>query len=283
MNRVRVTGTVPRMASSAFIDVAAGFKDRRLLPIPIDEAVQRVLAYCTFKDSGWSTYDLPAVHARSIGLLDQVTVWSLLFANALNGRVEFKQLSSFDRTLRRRFADLLGAIPADRDLHRMDDAEVAAVVRACQFGFDGAWAAKITKLGALYRPRAIPVLDGHVALAFGYQSGDLSTRVRRHGLNREERIDAIVRALAGYLREQQTTMARLRAEVSQTVPELAATAEADDKAPLISDLRLLDIVLWTAMDDHPVSRNRRSPKWLDRPIGVPVPREAAAPEPIRSA
>jgi hypothetical protein len=108
--------------------------------------------YCTSLYSGWAVYDLAGVSARSAGLLSEVTAWSLLFASALNGRVELRQLADFNRALRREFADRIGRIPADRDLHRMAEDEIAAVVHACQFGFDGAWAPRITKLGALYRP-----------------------------------------------------------------------------------------------------------------------------------
>ena len=42
-------------------------------------------------------------------------------------------------------------------------------------------------------------MDGYVGMAFGYQREDLSVRVQRFGLNRQERIEAIVRALAVYL------------------------------------------------------------------------------------
>ena len=44
-------------------------------------------------------------------------------------------------------------------------------------------APRITKLGALYRPAAIPVLDGYVGMAFGSRRDDLSVRVQRFGLN----------------------------------------------------------------------------------------------------
>jgi hypothetical protein len=66
-----------------------------------------------------------------------------------------------------KFAELLGLVP-DKDLAAMNDDELGRVVEFCSFGFPGAWAPKITKAGALFRPRAIPILDGYLALAFGY-------------------------------------------------------------------------------------------------------------------
>jgi hypothetical protein len=185
------------MTPPATIDMTAGFAGEVLGPIPIDEAASRIRVYCTSRYSGWAVYDLAGVSARSAALLTEVTAWSLLFANALNGRVELIQFADFNRTRRREFADRIGRIPGNRDLRRMTDDEIAAVVHACQFGFDGAWAPRITKLGALYRPAAIPVLDGYVGTAFGSRRDDLSVKVQRFGLNREERIAAIVRAMAG--------------------------------------------------------------------------------------
>jgi hypothetical protein len=237
------------MSSEVVIDVTAGFTGDVLGPVPLEEAISRILVYCTSRYSGWSVYELAGISARSVGMLNEVTAWSLLFANALNGRVDIKQIADFTRPLRREFADRIGRIPADRDLQTMSDDEVAAVIEACQFGFGGAWAPKIIKLGALYRPRAVPVLDAYVGMAFGYQRDDLSVKVQRFGLNRHGRIAAVVRAFAAYLGDYQTTMAELRAAVSPKVPELAASA-VPEKPPLVADLRLLDMVVWTAMDDR---------------------------------
>jgi hypothetical protein len=273
-------GTVPDMTSQTVIDVTGGFTGDVLGPVAVDEAASRILAYCTSRYSGWSVYDLAGISARSAGLLDEVTTWSLLFVNALNGRVDIKQIADFDRSRRREFAERIGRIPPDLDLHDAVDAEISAVIHACQFGFDGAWAPKITKLAALYRPAAVPVLDGYVAMAFGYRRDDLSIRVQRFGLSREERIAAIVRALAGYLRDHRSEMGQLRRAVSSTVPELAASPEGSDVVPLISDLRLLDMVVWTAMDDRLAIRAGQPPKWRGRPVGAHIPYESVAPEPI---
>lgn len=263
------------------IDVTADFDGDVLGPVPIDEAAGRILAYCTSRSSGWAVYDLASISARRAGLLDEVAAWSLLFANALNGRVDVKQLSYFDQSLRRGFASLIGRIPANLDLHNMNNDELSSVIDACCFGFKGAWAPKITKLGALYRPRAIPVLDGYVSMAFGYRSDDLSTVALRFGRGRRERISAIVHALAVYLHDHQGVMARLRTIIAPTVPELA-TAEAEVGLPLISDLRLLDMVMWTAIDDRLATRAGEPPRWLGRSIGSHISPAELAPEPIPS-
>ena len=270
---------MPGMSSGWAIDVTTGFAGDVLGPVPLDEAISRVLVYCTSRYSGWSVYDLAGIGARSVGMLSDVTAWSLLFANALNGRVDIKQIADFDRPLRRKFADRIGRIPADRDLQTMSVDEVDAVIAACQFGFSGAWAPKITKLGALYRPRSVPVLDAYVGMAFGYQRDDLSIKVQRFGLNRQERIAAIVRALAAYLRDHPAEIAELRAAASPTVPEVAASM-VPGEPPVVSDLRLLDMVVWTAMDDRLATRAGLPPKWFGRAVGAHIPYDAVAPEPI---
>ncbi|GAB3186897.1 hypothetical protein FHX75_111281 [Micromonospora palomenae] len=267
------------MTTAVVIDVTAGFPGDVLPPVPIDDAANRILAYCTSQHSGWAVYDLAGIGARSAGLLDEVSTWSLLFANALNGRIELKQIADFDLMRRREFAHRISRIPAEQDLHHLPDDQLNAVIHACQFGFDGAWAPRITKLAALYRPRAIPVLDGYVGMAFGYQRDDLSLKVQRFGLNRQERISAIVRAMAAYLRDHPGTLAQLRAEVAATVPELAAEQPGQQR-PLIADLRLLDMVVWTAMDDRLAINAGLPPRWLGRPLGAHIPYEAIAPVPI---
>ncbi|MFF4940726.1 DUF6308 family protein [Micromonospora sp. NPDC000729] len=267
------------MTTAVAIDVAAGFPGDVLPPVSIDDAASRILAYCTSHYSGWAVYDLVGIGARSAGLLDDVSTWSLLFANALNGRIELKQIANFDLTRRREFAHRVSRIPAGQNLHHLTHDQLNAVIHACQFGFDGVWAPRITKLAALYRPQAIPVLDGYVGMAFGYQRDDLSLKVQRFGLNRQERIAAIVRAMAVYLRDHAGTLAQLRAEVSPTVPELAA-AQPGNERPLIADLRLLDMVVWTAMDDRLAAGAGLPPKWLGRQPGAHIPCEAVAPVPI---
>ncbi|WP_344515818.1 ADP-ribosylglycohydrolase family protein [Dactylosporangium maewongense] len=76
-------------------------------------------------------------------------------------------------------------------------------------------------------------------MAFGYQRDDLSITVQRFGLNRQQRIAAIVRALATYLHDHRDTMAQLRALVlaQDTVPFAlwaAATHLADYRAAILT-------------------------------------------------
>jgi hypothetical protein len=74
-------------------------------------------------------------------------------------------------------------------------------------------------------------------------------------------------------------MVELRAAISPTVPELAASA-VPEKPPLVADFRLLDMVVWTAMDDRLAIRAGLPPKWIDRAVGAHIPYDAVAPEPV---
>lgn len=49
-----------------------------LRPVPLVDAVRRVRSYCTHPASGWSVYDLAAIHARDQGHFGQVRPWDLL-------------------------------------------------------------------------------------------------------------------------------------------------------------------------------------------------------------
>lgn len=69
--------------------------------------------------------------------------------------------------------------------------------------------------------------------------------------------------------------------MSETVPELAAGDTQAGKPPLISDLRLLDLVIWTAMDDRLAVASGRPMKWIGGPVGTYLPYETIASEPIR--
>jgi hypothetical protein len=129
------------------IDLTGGFASTALKPVPIEDAVRRILAYRTTPLSGWTVYDLVGITAREQGLFDHVTPWSLLYVNALNGRVDIKEVSAFTMDRRREFARLIAAVPAHKDLHALGESELAGVVNVCLFRFRGAWAPKITKLG----------------------------------------------------------------------------------------------------------------------------------------
>jgi hypothetical protein len=142
-------------------------------PVPLDDAVQRVVAFCCSPQSGFLGYDLAGSVAKTTGRLAEVGPWTILLADVLAGRVTAGNVHGFTCHLRL-FAELLAAVP-DKDLALLDDRESAAVAAFCSFGFPGAWTPKITKVGALFRPRAIPILDGYLAPAFGYSRDAFSS------------------------------------------------------------------------------------------------------------
>lgn len=125
------------------------------------------------------------------------------------------------------------------------------------------WAPKITKVAALYRPHAVPVLDGYVALAFGFARDGFSAY---DGGARRGRIGQVC-ALATQLQTAQDLLAKLRAEVKHLVPEIQ----------LISDVRLLDVIIWTAQDDRLERPGKPAGRWLSGAIGERTPLDAVAP------
>ncbi|MFI6132745.1 hypothetical protein [Micromonospora sp. NPDC051141] len=129
-----MTTELPEMAIDP---AAAGFDGDVLAPVPVTHAARRVLAFCTEPRSGWVTYHLAACSTRTTGMFDQVTTWSLLYANALAGRVDIEDVAGFSRERRRNFAARVAAVPEDSDLHTMDDDDVAAVANLCHFGYHG--------------------------------------------------------------------------------------------------------------------------------------------------
>lgn len=265
---VAVTSDRPEMVIAP---AAAGFDGDVLAPVPVTDAARRVLAFCTEPRSGWATYHLAARSTRSSGLFEQVTTWSLLFANGLAGRVDIGDVAGFSRGLRRDFAARIAAVREETDLHAMDDDDIAKVVHLCHFGYPGVWGPKITKVAALYRPQAVPVLDGHVAEVFGFNREGFSGRARQHGLDRRERIDKVVRALAIWTRIHRSEITALRNAVTPTVPEIQD----------LPDLQLIDIVLWTSQDDKPAYRRPgQGARWINRPVGMHVAADELRPVPI---
>jgi hypothetical protein len=205
-----------------------------------------VIAFASSPRSGFLAYDLAGHAARASGRLDEVGPWTLLLADALAGRVAVADVDGFIRHLEA-FVDLLVEVP-DVDLAAMDDDQLARVIDLCTFGFPGVWAPKVTKVAALYRPRAVPVLDGYMALAFGYARERFSNgREPRH-----QAIDAVVRALARRTRAQAPILAKLRRYAQAMVPEIWR----------VSELRLVDIVIWTSQDDRMKRTGKRLDAWL---------------------
>ena len=249
------------------IDLTKRFAGDVLGPIAMDAAAHRVLAYCTAPVSGWGVYDLMGVLARRQGGFRTIDSSTLLLANAINGQVSLANLAAFDLERRRDFAARVSRVPATAELARMDGPGVDAVVDVCCFGFPGVRGPKITKIGALFRPGAVPMLDGYVGLAFGFGAEAFTAAATQQGMNRRERVHAVVEAMAGWLSTHQPAVATLRSLTEPTVPEIS----------LIPDLRLVDLVLWTSQDDRMPRRARQGLPWSDREIGRRIPLEAFEP------
>lgn len=168
-----------------------------------------------------------------------------MLADTLAGRVTAGNVHDFACHIQE-FAELLSAVPG-RELTPRDERELAAVIRFCSFGFAGAWPPKITKVGALFRPEAIPVLDGYLALAFGFPREAFSAGVR----TRRPAIQRVVTALATRITAQGDALSGVRRRAEEQVPAVA-----------LSDLRLADIIIWTAQDDRMERPGKPRNLWL---------------------
>lgn len=248
------------MAMSEF-DIARGFPGG-IPPIPADHAAKRVVSFCCSPRSGWRSYDLAGAAARAAGHFDTVAPWSLLWADALAGRLSVDDLYGFSLERRTMFAQWISAVSAGKDLAAFDESERKAVHNLCTFGYSGVWAPKSTKVSSLYRPRAVPVLDGYVAMAFGFNGTDFS----EGKAPRWNRIARVIDALAAYLDEHRDQMIELR--------EIARVSVRD--IDVASDLRLLDIVIWCSQDDLLERSGKKRNEWLD------APHRAYEPDPVTS-
>lgn len=224
--------------------------------VSLQDAVQRTTAFCTSSTSGWQTYDLAGAKARSLGHFDELFPWSLLWADALAGRQSVPDVAGF--TLERRH-DLAARLAEVRHapLGDLDDEELDALTFVCRFGYPGVWAPKITKMLALYRPEQVPVLDGYVALAMGFDRTGFSEGKQP----RWARIRATLGALRTVLREQAEQLALVRERVRDVVPNI----------DVATDLRLLDIIIWTSQDDRMSRPGSAANSWLHLQPGEYAP------------
>ena len=239
----------------ADFDLCAGHEGGLGL-VAYEDALARVLAYVGEAGTGWATYDLPAIHARRAGQFQAVGPWSILFANALSGRVDQKDVAGFTLSRRTDFADRVSRVPDHVPLADLSNEQVAAVVDLASFGFKGVWGPKITKLAALYRPDAVPVLDGQMARAFG-----LGEDAFRRAGQWKVHIEAVIREIAAWHRvgENRELLSQLRAEASNFAVEIT----------MLSDVRLLDIIVWTTQDDRFSRRTTKTKAWVDiKPSGA---------------
>ncbi|PID53801.1 MAG: hypothetical protein CSB46_06045 [Micrococcales bacterium] len=167
-----------------------------------------------------------------------------------------RHVADFSLARREEFVRLLRLVPAGVDLADTDAEQLEALIDLCMFGFPGVWGPKVTKMAALFRPRIVPILDGYVAAAFGYQRDAFSVG----GTLRRDRIRRVVEELRDILSRYRADLAELRAQVAESIPEIE----------LISDVRILDIVIWTTQDDS-ISRPRKPVNaWLDAVTGERV-------------
>lgn len=236
------------MSTSNQMDLSPGMP-KGIGVVPLADITARVVGYCTHPKSGWQTYDMLGAVARRNGQFNEIAPWSLLWAVALAGRISVSDIAGFTYDFRSKLADRLQALP-HKELADMDDEDLDALTLLCRSGFAGAWAPKITKMLALYRPDAVPVLDGHVALAMGF---------RRDGFRsgqepRWKRIRQTLMALRTILRQQHDGLVQIRNQVAHTVPDIYE----------VTDLRLLDIAIWASQDDRMFRPGSPTDYWLSR-------------------
>lgn len=226
------------------IHPTAGFEGDTLPPIELDDAARRVVAYASDPDSDWATRDVIGHAARQAGAFDVVSPWTVLLGDRLAGQFTEAKAGDFTLADRREFVALLDAVPAEKDLADFAPEERARVTALCRFDFTGVWGPKSSKVPAMYRPRAVPTLDETVALAFG---------LSRIGFTEGDpvRIRGVVDAYALTLHDAREAVASLRATVRERVPDV----------DLVSDVRLLDIVITTSQEDRTESPGSPRNAW----------------------
>jgi hypothetical protein len=241
--------------------------------IHVDDAARLVHKYCTTPGSGWAEYDLARIEAHP-GAFDWLSPWSMTYADALAGQVKVKDVFAFaspsqaqQRPLAQ-LATLLANIDRAADLTDMTD--LTSVLGVCSLAFEGAAAAKITKVAAIFRPGAIPILDSRIAQAFGLSEAAFAENDSSAALTRRTNaIQLVVRALQSCLRDYKDAIG----EVRRLVHCLDAAVGADLEH--VPDLRLLDIILWTsAARLEPLRRG--SINW-DSAAGAHIPRSWFSP------
>lgn len=238
------------------------------LTIAHDDAVRQVVAFAR-EDLAFVVYDLAGDEARRTGRLDEVGPWTLLLANALAAPVGLDALKSVMPRLEE-LADLISQIPQGQDLDQLDDEGLRAVGEAACFGVPHAWAAIISKVVHLYRPRAMPILDEKVAEAFGHRGDRFATvaRTRKREPTREEVIHETVRQLAQQIANQRNEIDDAKKEAEHWVPDLGRASRA----------RFVDMLVWTTQDG--IDRGQRE-WWLRGLPSAPIPQVDVAWHEIR--
>ena len=210
--------------------------------VTLNDAVHRITAFCTSPTSGWQTYDLAGAMARTAGHFDELSPWSLLWADTLGGRLSVPNLAGFTLERREDLAGRLAPVPRT-PLANLNDTALDALTLACKFGYPGVWAPKITKMLALYRPEQIPVLDGYVAIAMGFQRTGFSEGIEP----RRARIWRTLRAMRSVLREQEEQMAAVRKRVRAVVPDVDVASDSQEGRPARIRRRVVRTLLYALM------------------------------------
>ncbi|MBE7370636.1 DUF6308 family protein [Dermacoccus barathri] len=244
-----------------------------LAPVDVEDATKRVWAYCTHPLSGWTIYDLAAITARNEGHFEEVRTWDLLLSALMNARPSVGAVTAFTVERRTEIAARVALVPDSKDLTEFSDAELDALTELSAFGFHGARTPTITKLAALYRPHAATILDSYLATAFGVgQYGFSYGATQRAETRRRRNIHHALPGLRSTLRDRAGWMGALR-DATHEIPGISQT----------SDVRLLDIVLWTTQDDLRESRkseaasDKERARWVTREPGPAIPLDAVRP------
>lgn len=202
--------------------------------IPFDEFIRRTVAFALYEGSGFLTYDLAGVLARAEHRLSCVGPWTVLLATTLGVQVRGRAVRSMVGSLEQ-FADLLHAIPCGKDLHALAGFEKQRVTAFCRFHVPYVRRATVTKIGALYRPRAIPIVDSKIAKIYGGTD------------------DQVVDGLAEDIGRQFPQLQAAQAKAAVTAPDLAS----------VSLLRFCDIGIWTTLYDRRTKDDTET--WLATP------------------
>ena len=250
-----------------------------LAPVDVKDAAARVWAYCTHPRSGWSIYDLAAVSARGEGHFERVRQWDLLLAALMNARPSVAAVAAFTVEQREDFAARVAAVPESKPLCEFTDAELEVLVHLSAFGFAGARTATMTKLAALYRPHAATILDSYLAGVFGFAPDGFTFGATEAGeVRRRQNIRHALAGLRSTLGARPDWMGALR-EAVRSIPGMAET----------SDVRLLDIVLWTTQDDARQTREsetrgaKERTLWVEHKPGPIIPAGSTRPVTIPGA
>ncbi len=192
------------------------------------DAATRAVNFALDENDAFLVYDVAGIVARRRGLLSDFGPWSFLLPGAIGGNIVWKDLNATRRSLSK-LAATLRSIPDNIDLHKATPIIVDSVKEWCCYNFDGVRSAKVTKTGAAYRPRAIPILDSKIGGAY---ERDLMYNLSA----RADVIDALIS-------DVKTASSELRKAQQIAAKHVVHFSEPDG----ISLLRFCDIVVWTYM------------------------------------